>query len=56
MTNGGVFWIVYHRVIAGETAQITSLLPELVEFSLTPYVGSEAAKRVAAEPLPDRSD
>lgn len=49
---GGMFWIVQKRVIAGEAEGITTLLPELVEFSLTPYVGAEAAKRVAAEPLP----
>jgi hypothetical protein len=29
--------------------EIEELLPELVEFSLTPYLGAEAAKRTAAE-------
>ncbi len=46
---GGIFWIVYQRIIMGETAQIEELLPELVEFSLTPYIGPEAAKRTAGE-------
>lgn len=55
-TVGGIFWIVQARVVAGETASITALLPELVEFSLMPYIGAEAAKRVAAEPLPDQID
>ena len=47
---GGIFWIIYQRIAAGETEAIEQLLPELVEFSLTPYVGAEAARRaVAAE-------
>ncbi len=46
---GGVFWIVYQRIIMGQTEQIEELLPELTEFCLTPYIGAEAAKRVAAE-------
>jgi len=45
---GGLFWIVYQRIVAGETERIEGLLPELVEFALTPYVGAEAAKRVTA--------
>jgi AcrR family transcriptional regulator len=46
---GGLFWIIYQRIVMGEAEQIEELLPELVEFSLTPYLGAEAAKRVAAE-------
>jgi AcrR family transcriptional regulator len=46
---GGIFWIVYQRIVMGQTEQIEELLPELVEFSLTPYLGAEAAKRVASE-------
>jgi AcrR family transcriptional regulator len=41
---GGVFWIIYQRIILGETEQIEQLRPELVEFVLTPYIGAEAAK------------
>jgi hypothetical protein len=33
----------------GQAEQIEDLLSELVEFSLTPYLGAEAAKRIAAE-------
>lgn len=47
---GGIFWIVYQRIAAGETDRIESLLPELVEFALTPYIGADAAKRAAADP------
>ena len=46
---GGIFWIVYQRIIIGQTEQIEELLPELAEFSLTPYLGAEAAKRAVAE-------
>jgi AcrR family transcriptional regulator len=52
---GGIFWILYQRIAAGETERIEALLPELVEFSLTPYVGAEAAKRVAAGPASEAS-
>lgn len=45
---GGIFWIIYQRIILGETEQIEQLLPELVEFALIPYIGTEAAKRARA--------
>ena len=46
---GGIFWILYQRIIMGQVEQIRDLLDQLVEFSLTPYLGAEVAKRVAAE-------
>jgi len=45
---GGIFWVIYQRIIRGETERIERLLPELVEFALTPYIGAEAAKRAVA--------
>lgn len=45
---GGIFWIIYQRIINGETEQIERLRPELAEFALTPYVGAEAAKRASS--------
>jgi AcrR family transcriptional regulator len=45
---GGIFWIVYQRIMLGEAERIEELLPELIEFSLTPYVGAEAAKRATS--------
>jgi AcrR family transcriptional regulator len=45
---GGIFWIIYQRIILGETDQIEQLLPELLEFALTPYIGLEAAKQASA--------
>jgi len=50
---GGIFWIIYQRIVMGQVEEIEQLLPELVEFSLTPYVGAEAAKRTAAEAPPN---
>jgi len=42
---GGIFWVIYQRIIRGETEQIEQLRSEMVEFALTPYIGGEAAKR-----------
>lgn len=44
---GGVFWIVYQRLAAGEVSAIPELPAELIEFALTPYLGAEAAREVA---------
>jgi AcrR family transcriptional regulator len=52
---GGIFWILYQRIIMGQAEQIEELLPELVEFSLTPYLGAESAKRIAGEEAPTPS-
>lgn len=45
---GGIFWIVYQRVIGCSVEDVEQLLPELVEFALTPYLGAEAARELAA--------
>jgi AcrR family transcriptional regulator len=44
---GGVFWIVYQRLASAEQDAIPALLPELLEFALTPYLGAEAARATA---------
>jgi AcrR family transcriptional regulator len=44
---GGVFWIVYQRLAVGEVTAIPTLLPELIEFALSPYLGAEAAREAA---------
>lgn len=46
---GGVFWILYQRLLLAETDRIEELLPELVEFALTPYLGAETARRQALD-------
>jgi AcrR family transcriptional regulator len=39
----GVYEAVYRMVAAGETGRLTTLLPDLVESALLPYVGEEQA-------------
>lgn len=46
---GGVFWIVYQRLAVSENGTVTELLPEVVEFALTPYLGAEGAREIATE-------
>jgi AcrR family transcriptional regulator len=45
---GGIFWVIYQRIVQGETEQIEALLPDLVDFALTPYIGAESAQRATA--------
>jgi len=40
---GGIFWIIYQRIILGEAERIERLLPDLVGFAVVPYRGAEAA-------------
>jgi AcrR family transcriptional regulator len=44
---GGVFWILYQRLLLADPEQIERLLPELLEFALTPYLGAAAAREIA---------
>jgi AcrR family transcriptional regulator len=44
---GGVFWIVYQRLASGAEKTVPALLPELIEFTLTPYLGADAAREMA---------
>ena len=44
---GGLAWIMHQRLIRGEAEQIEALLPEMIEFALTPFIGKSRAKRVA---------
>jgi AcrR family transcriptional regulator len=46
---GGVFWILYQRLAISQPETTVELLPELVEFVLTPYLGAERAREVATE-------
>lgn len=47
----GVLWVAYQRLVRGEADQLAKILPETVEFVLSPYVGEEAAVRTADELL-----
>ncbi len=43
---GGIASLLGRRVLAGEAEQIDELLPEILEFALTPYLGTEEARRI----------
>jgi AcrR family transcriptional regulator len=44
---GGVLWIIYQRLIVGEADLLEGLLPETLQFVLSPYLGEDEAVRVA---------
>jgi AcrR family transcriptional regulator len=44
---GGIVSLISRRIFADRTAELRSLLPDLVEFALTPYLGSAEAAKVA---------
>jgi AcrR family transcriptional regulator len=44
---GGMVSLISRRVFADRTEELESLLPDLVEFALTPYLGSTEAAKVA---------
>jgi len=44
---GGMVSLISRRIIADRTADLEQLLPDLVEFALTPYLGGSEAAQVA---------
>jgi AcrR family transcriptional regulator len=46
---GGMVSLISRRIIAGKTAELESLLPDLVEFTLAPYLGGAEAAAIARE-------
>jgi AcrR family transcriptional regulator len=46
---GGMMSLISRRIIAGKTSELETLLPDLVEFTLTPYLGSDEASEIAHE-------
>jgi AcrR family transcriptional regulator len=44
---GGLAWLVHQRLISGRDEEITGLLPEMLQVTLTPYVGEVEASRAA---------
>lgn len=45
---GGLYWFLYHAMIEQRPRKITKLRPQLVEFSLIPFIGDEAAAAAAS--------
>ena len=50
---GGIVSLTSRSILAGETEQLPALLPDLVEFALSPYLGVEKAVELAAEARAD---
>lgn len=46
---GGMVSLISRRIIAGKTEQLEDLLPDLVEFTLTPFLGSAKASKIAKQ-------
>jgi len=46
---GGMVSLISRRIFAERTEELESLLPDLVEFALTPYLGSVEAAKVARQ-------
>jgi len=44
---GGMVSLISRRIVAGRAAELEELLPDLVEFTLTPYLGVSGAARIA---------
>jgi AcrR family transcriptional regulator len=44
---GGMVSLISRRIVAGQTEELESLLPDLTEFALAPYVGNDEAARIA---------
>lgn len=50
---GGVGGVISSQLRSGQAEHLPALAPQLVELTLLPYLGSEAAAAVASRPLPD---
>ena len=44
---GGLAWLVHRRLLAGEVQGLRAMLPEMLQITLTPYIGEEEAARAA---------
>ena len=44
---GGLAWLVHQRLVAGRADDLNGLLPEMLQVTLTPYVGEAEAARAA---------
>ncbi len=44
---GGLAWLVHQRLVSGRADDLTALLPEMLQVTLTPYVGEVEAARAA---------
>jgi len=45
---GGLYWLLYYALLEERPKRVGRLRPQLVEFSLIPFIGAEAAGAMAA--------
>ncbi|HVD38323.1 MAG TPA: TetR/AcrR family transcriptional regulator [Solirubrobacterales bacterium] len=45
---GGITSLLVRRILAGEGEQLSDLLPEIVEFTFSAYLGGEEARRIVS--------
>ena len=43
---GGIASMLGRHILAGEAERLAEFFPEIAEFALTPYVGSDEARRI----------
>jgi AcrR family transcriptional regulator len=46
---GGIVTLLGRRIVAGESTELAAFAPSLVEFALSPYIGPDAARSLAAQ-------
>jgi len=44
---GGIVWMLHQRLLRNETDEIPGLLPTMLEFALSPYLGEKQAAAIA---------
>ncbi len=44
---GGIAWLVHQRLVADDVDELKALLPEMLQVTLTPYIGEVEAGRAA---------
>jgi AcrR family transcriptional regulator len=52
---GGIAWLVHQRLVMNEVDDVEALLPEVLQITLTPYLGESEAGRVAEAAAQERA-
>lgn len=52
---GGIFMLVVQRLEVGDARALVALIPDAIEFALTPYIGRDKARDVAVAGSPERN-
>jgi AcrR family transcriptional regulator len=41
---GGLYWLLYYALLEGDGDSLEPMVPQLIEFSLIPFIGADAAR------------